>query len=256
MFQNLLTFLLNHIPVSWNCDIYQHTCSFFIVAYYNVWLVIGDGAVSLYLLVPQYGWNGLLLLLLLLLLLVVVVVVVAVWLTAIELSLGDSTDKTSKKTYTWNKQYKNSWQTIQTTTNTSTHSCSSYNIIILSWKSYIHTTSVHIYYRLYIQPQYSPYRLQTVDTATIQSICITDRIYSHNTVHIYYRLYIEPQYSPYLLQTVYTATIQSICITDCIYSHNTVHIYYRLYIQPQYSPYLLQTVYTSTIQSISIADCI
>jgi hypothetical protein len=27
---------LNHIPVSWNCDIYQHTCSLFIIAYYNV----------------------------------------------------------------------------------------------------------------------------------------------------------------------------------------------------------------------------
>jgi hypothetical protein len=29
---------LNHIPVSWNCDIYQHTCSLFIIAYYNVCL--------------------------------------------------------------------------------------------------------------------------------------------------------------------------------------------------------------------------
>jgi hypothetical protein len=47
---------LSHIPVSWNCDIYQHTCSLFIIAYYNVWLVIGDGPVSLYLLVPQYGY--------------------------------------------------------------------------------------------------------------------------------------------------------------------------------------------------------
>jgi hypothetical protein len=47
---------LNHIPVSWNCDIYQHTCSLFTVACYNVWLVIGDGPVSLYFLVPQYGY--------------------------------------------------------------------------------------------------------------------------------------------------------------------------------------------------------
>jgi MFS superfamily sulfate permease-like transporter len=31
---------LNHIPVSRNCNIYQHTCSLFIIAYYNVWLVI------------------------------------------------------------------------------------------------------------------------------------------------------------------------------------------------------------------------
>jgi hypothetical protein len=47
---------LNHIPVSWNCNIYQHKCSIFIIAYYNVWLVIGDGPVSLYLLFPQYGY--------------------------------------------------------------------------------------------------------------------------------------------------------------------------------------------------------
>jgi hypothetical protein len=47
---------LNHIPVSWNCNIYQHTCSLFIIAYYNVWLVNGDGPVSLYLMVPQYGY--------------------------------------------------------------------------------------------------------------------------------------------------------------------------------------------------------
>jgi hypothetical protein len=26
-------FYLNHIPVSWNCDIYQHTCSLFIITY-------------------------------------------------------------------------------------------------------------------------------------------------------------------------------------------------------------------------------
>jgi hypothetical protein len=51
-FQNLLRFLLNHIPVSWNCDIYQHICTLFIIAYYSIWLVIGDGPVSLYFLVP------------------------------------------------------------------------------------------------------------------------------------------------------------------------------------------------------------
>jgi hypothetical protein len=39
-FQNLLSFFLNHIPVSWNCDIYQHTCSLFIIAYYNVLLLL------------------------------------------------------------------------------------------------------------------------------------------------------------------------------------------------------------------------
>jgi hypothetical protein len=47
---------LNHIPVSWTCNIYQHTYSLFIIAYYNVLLVTGDGPVSLYLLVPQYGY--------------------------------------------------------------------------------------------------------------------------------------------------------------------------------------------------------
>jgi hypothetical protein len=55
-FQNLLRFFLNHIPVSWNCDIYQHTCTLFIIAYYSVWLVIGDGPVSLYFLVPLLLW--------------------------------------------------------------------------------------------------------------------------------------------------------------------------------------------------------
>jgi hypothetical protein len=35
---------------------YQHTSSVFIIAYHNVWLVIGDGAVSFYLLVPKYGY--------------------------------------------------------------------------------------------------------------------------------------------------------------------------------------------------------
>jgi hypothetical protein len=48
IFQNVLSSLTNHIPVSWNCDIYQHTCSLFIIAYYNVWLVTGDGPVSLF----------------------------------------------------------------------------------------------------------------------------------------------------------------------------------------------------------------
>jgi hypothetical protein len=31
VFQNLLSFFLNHIPVSWNCDIYQHTCIIIII---------------------------------------------------------------------------------------------------------------------------------------------------------------------------------------------------------------------------------
>jgi hypothetical protein len=30
---------LNHNPASWNCDIYQHTCSLFIIAYYKVLLL-------------------------------------------------------------------------------------------------------------------------------------------------------------------------------------------------------------------------
>jgi hypothetical protein len=32
-FQNLLGFFLNHIPISWDSDIYQYTCSIFIIAY-------------------------------------------------------------------------------------------------------------------------------------------------------------------------------------------------------------------------------
>jgi hypothetical protein len=56
IFQNLLSFFLNHIPVTWNCDIYQHTCSLFIIAYCIIWLVTGDGPVSLYLLVLPYGY--------------------------------------------------------------------------------------------------------------------------------------------------------------------------------------------------------
>jgi hypothetical protein len=62
---------LNHIPVSWDCDIYQHTCSLFIIAYYNVWFFTGDGPFSLYLSIPQYGYltSSTCLLLLLLLLL-------------------------------------------------------------------------------------------------------------------------------------------------------------------------------------------
>jgi hypothetical protein len=63
-------------------------------------------------LVPQYG-----LLLLLLLLL----------LTAIELSLGGGTDKTSKKTYTYKRDNtKNPVQTKQNTVNTSTHITKTY----------------------------------------------------------------------------------------------------------------------------------
>ena len=44
----------NHISVSWNCNIYQHTCSLFIITNYNVWFVVGNGSVSLHLLIPQY----------------------------------------------------------------------------------------------------------------------------------------------------------------------------------------------------------
>jgi hypothetical protein len=43
-------------------------------------------------------------------------------LTANELSLSDSREKTSKKIYTKMKQYKNTIQTIQNWVNTSTHS--------------------------------------------------------------------------------------------------------------------------------------
>jgi hypothetical protein len=35
IFQNLLSFFFNHIPVSWNCDIYQHTCSLYYYYYHH-----------------------------------------------------------------------------------------------------------------------------------------------------------------------------------------------------------------------------
>jgi hypothetical protein len=56
IFQNLLSLFFNHISVSWDCYIYQHTCYLFIIPDYNVWLVIEDGHVSSYLLIPQYGY--------------------------------------------------------------------------------------------------------------------------------------------------------------------------------------------------------
>jgi len=79
-FRNLFGFFFNHISVSWDCNVYWHSCSLFIITDYNVWFVVGDSSVSL---------------LLLLLLL----------LTAIELSLVGSspytsTDKTNKNKYT------------------------------------------------------------------------------------------------------------------------------------------------------------
>jgi hypothetical protein len=55
LYFKIFSFFFNHIPVSWNRDIYQH-CSLFIIAYCNVWLVVGGGPVRLYLLVPQYGY--------------------------------------------------------------------------------------------------------------------------------------------------------------------------------------------------------
>jgi hypothetical protein len=73
IFQNLLRFFLNHIPVSWNCDIYQHSCSHFIIAYYNVWLVTGDGPVSFYLLVPQYGY--------IIIIIIIIIVIISLLMT-------------------------------------------------------------------------------------------------------------------------------------------------------------------------------
>jgi hypothetical protein len=40
IFQNLLGLFFNHVLVSWDCDIYQHTCYLFIIGYYNVWIII------------------------------------------------------------------------------------------------------------------------------------------------------------------------------------------------------------------------
>jgi hypothetical protein len=47
---------LNHIPVSWHCNIYQHICSLFMITYCNVWFVTADGPVSLYVLVRSTVW--------------------------------------------------------------------------------------------------------------------------------------------------------------------------------------------------------
>jgi hypothetical protein len=50
-----LGFFFNHSPVPWDCYVYWHTCSLFIITNYNVWFVVGDGSVSLHLLIPQYS---------------------------------------------------------------------------------------------------------------------------------------------------------------------------------------------------------
>jgi len=47
---------LNHISVPWDCNVYWHTCSLFIITDYDVWFVVGDSSVSLYMLIPQYGY--------------------------------------------------------------------------------------------------------------------------------------------------------------------------------------------------------
>jgi hypothetical protein len=44
----LITFLCPKIATS--------TCSRFVISDYNVWFVVGDGSISLYLLIPQYGY--------------------------------------------------------------------------------------------------------------------------------------------------------------------------------------------------------
>ena len=47
--------LFHYICVSRDCYIYQHACSLFCISYYNVWLVVRDGSICLYFLIPQYG---------------------------------------------------------------------------------------------------------------------------------------------------------------------------------------------------------
>ena len=42
------------ISNSGDCYIYQHACPLFSILDYNVWLVVRDGSVCLYLLIPQY----------------------------------------------------------------------------------------------------------------------------------------------------------------------------------------------------------
>ena len=39
---------LSHISVSWNCNIYWYTCSFFIITHADVWFIDRDGSVGLH----------------------------------------------------------------------------------------------------------------------------------------------------------------------------------------------------------------
>ena len=55
LYFKIISAIFNHISVSWNCSIYYHVCSLFIVSDYNIWLVTGDSSVSLHLLIPQYS---------------------------------------------------------------------------------------------------------------------------------------------------------------------------------------------------------
>ena len=50
------SFFFYHISVSQNCNMYQQTCSFFIITNYAVWFIVDDGSVGLHLLIPQYGY--------------------------------------------------------------------------------------------------------------------------------------------------------------------------------------------------------
>ena len=54
-------FNINYFCFICRFDLYQSSpffplYIFFIITYYNVWFVVGDSSVSLYLLIPQYGY--------------------------------------------------------------------------------------------------------------------------------------------------------------------------------------------------------
>jgi hypothetical protein len=52
IFLILLSFFLDHISVSRNCNIYWHACSLFVTTDYNVQFIVRNSSVSSHLLVP------------------------------------------------------------------------------------------------------------------------------------------------------------------------------------------------------------
>lgn len=52
----LLGFFVDHIPFSWNNDLYWHTCSFQIITDYDVGFIAGGGFANFRLLVPRFSY--------------------------------------------------------------------------------------------------------------------------------------------------------------------------------------------------------